>query len=274
MKVFIDAGHGGFDSGAVNGNRREKDDTLRLSVRIGEILSSRGVSVNFSRTTDDSLANNTNDDLNTRCKKSNDWGADYFISIHRNSASVTANGAENWVHSKATVSTVNFGQHILNAVIDATGYKNRGLKKGYVGNPNADYAVNRLTNATSCLLELGFISNDNDNRIFDEKFEPLAQAIANALCDIGKINKDNNPQPQLNNKKILLLPSTATQWRVYPLNVDPVVGNECGLLYPSKFGGLQYEILDTPQPNVATIQTRDYGKVNIWIAQDTGAIVK
>lgn len=273
MKVFIDAGHGGFDSGAVKGNRREKYDTLRLSIRIGEILRSRGVSVNFTRTTDDSLANNTNDDLNARCKKANDWDADYFISIHRNSAGETATGAENWIHSKATPATVNFGQHILNAVIDATGYRNRGLKKGYLGNPNVDFAVNRLTNMTSCLLELGFISNDDDNRIFDEKFEAMAEAIANALCDIGGINK-NNSQPQPNNKKILVLPSTATQWRVYPLNVAPVVGNECGLLYPSKFGGLEYEILDTPQPNVATIQTRDYGKVNIWIASDTGAVVK
>lgn len=274
MKVFIDAGHGGFDSGAVNKNRREKDDTLRLSLKIGEFLNNRGIDVNYTRTNDASLANNTNDDLNARCIKANEWGADYFISIHRNSAGVGANGAENWIHSKSNPHTINFGQHILNAVIDATGYRNRGLKKGYIGNSNVDFAVNRLTNMTSCLLELGFISNDDDNRIFDEKFEQMARAIADALCDVGGVNKGEQPQPQPSNKKILVLPSTAKQWRVYKPGVAPVVGNECGLLYPSKFGGLEYEILDTPQPNVATIQTRDYGKVNIWIAPDTGALIK
>lgn len=75
-------------------------------------------------------------------------------------------------------------------------------------------------------------------------------------------------------KKKLYLPKTASSWRVYPLDKDPVVGNECGYLYPSKFGGLTYEILATPQTDVVTIQTRDYGKVNIYVAKSTGAVIK
>lgn len=75
-------------------------------------------------------------------------------------------------------------------------------------------------------------------------------------------------------KKSVYLPKTATSWRVYKTNVAPVVGNECGYLYPSKFGGLTYEILATPQTDVVTIQTRDYGKVNIYVAKSTGAVIK
>lgn len=75
-------------------------------------------------------------------------------------------------------------------------------------------------------------------------------------------------------KKTVTLPASASRWRVYPTNKAPVVGNECGYLYPSKFGGLTYEILATPQTDVATIQTRDYGKVNIYVAKSTGAIIK
>lgn len=75
-------------------------------------------------------------------------------------------------------------------------------------------------------------------------------------------------------KKKLYLPASATSWRVYKTNVAPVVGNECGYLYPSKFGGLTYEILATPQTDVVTIQTRDYGKVNIYVAASTGAVIK
>lgn len=75
-------------------------------------------------------------------------------------------------------------------------------------------------------------------------------------------------------KKTVTLPASASSWRVYPTNKAPVVGNECGYLYPSKFGGLTYEILATPQTNVVTIQTRDYGKVNIYVEKSTGAIIK
>lgn len=75
-------------------------------------------------------------------------------------------------------------------------------------------------------------------------------------------------------KKTVTLPSSASSWRVYPTNKAPVIGNECGYLYPSKFGGLTYDILATPQTDVVTIQTRDYGKVNIYVAKSTGAIIK
>lgn len=75
-------------------------------------------------------------------------------------------------------------------------------------------------------------------------------------------------------KKTVTLPESASSWRVYPTNKAPVIGNECGYLYPSKFGGLTYDILATPQTDVVTIKTRDYGKVNIYVAKSTGAIIK
>ncbi len=75
-------------------------------------------------------------------------------------------------------------------------------------------------------------------------------------------------------KKTVTLPASASRWRVYPTSKAPVIGNECGYLYPSKFGGLTYDILATPQTDVVTIQTRDYGRVNIYVAKSTGAIIK
>lgn len=81
----------------------------------------------------------------------------------------------------------------------------------------------------------------------------------------------SKPSPK---KKTVTLPSSASSWRVYPTNKAPVIGNECGYLYPSKFGGLTYDIIATPQADVVTIQTRDYGKVNIYVAKSTGAIIK
>lgn len=76
------------------------------------------------------------------------------------------------------------------------------------------------------------------------------------------------------NKQILVLPSSAFSWRVYPLDKEPVKGNECGYLKPHKFGGLEYEILGYTSKNVVIIKTRDFGKVQIYIAKSTGAIIK
>ena len=58
------------------------------------------------------------------------------------------------------------------------------------------------------------------------------------------------------------------------LDKAPVVGNECGYLLPSKFGGLEYKIQGWSQDDVAIIETRDFGQVQIYVAPDTGAIIK
>ncbi len=50
--VMLDAGHGGSDPGAVYNGRQEKDDTLRLTLAVGEILQNNGIDVEYTRTTD------------------------------------------------------------------------------------------------------------------------------------------------------------------------------------------------------------------------------
>ncbi len=75
-------------------------------------------------------------------------------------------------------------------------------------------------------------------------------------------------------RQIVTLPASAASWRVYKTNVAPVVGNECGKLNPALFGGLTYEILASPMPHVVTIQTRDFGRVNIYVGTETGAIIR
>lgn len=75
-------------------------------------------------------------------------------------------------------------------------------------------------------------------------------------------------------KEQLILPKSAKTWNIYPLNKKPVKGNEIAKLLPSKFGGLTYDILDYSMKDVAIIETRDYGKVQIYVAPSTGAIIK
>lgn len=176
-KIFIDPGHGSGDPGAVNGSRKEKDDVLRLSKLIEEELSRQDVEVKLSRSDDVNVPN-----LTSRIKTSNSWGADYFLSIHRNSAGAGATGNEIWVISSATNATVGKAKLIIDAICSIDGLSNRGVKKGAVG--YKDYAVNRDTNMPSALLELGFISNGGDNAAFDKHIGDYAKTIAKLLCEV------------------------------------------------------------------------------------------
>lgn len=69
--------------------------------------------------------------------------------------------------------------------------------------------------------------------------------------------------------KYLNLNANIDTWRVYAMDVVPVKGNECSFIKPSKFGGLSYTILGYTMENVAIIETRDFGQVQIYIGHDT-----
>jgi len=180
MKVFLDAGHGGGDSGAVNGARYEKNDVLALTLKIDEKLKSRGIDVKLAR------SNDTFVELYNRTNDANNWGANLYLSIHRNSASASANGVETWIVSNALNDTVEFATK-LNDDIAKYFKKNRGVKKGYIGNPSADFHINRETNMLSALLEIGFISSGEDNNSFDTHIEDIANSITSSVCSYFNI---------------------------------------------------------------------------------------
>ena len=175
-KIYLDPGHGGSDPGAVNGNRTEADDVLKMALAVGKLLEAQGVQVKYSRTSD------TSKKLAVRTSESNSWGADYYLSIHRNSASASATGNEIWVIRTATEKTAAKAKTILDAVCEADGLRDRGVKYGAPNYNN--FAVNRDTNCASALLEMGFISNGSDNAALDKNFDKVATAIAKALCSV------------------------------------------------------------------------------------------
>lgn len=58
VRVIVDAGHGGVDSGAVNGNILEKDFTLQAAEYIFNRLNQLGIPAKMTRTEDVSLPKN------------------------------------------------------------------------------------------------------------------------------------------------------------------------------------------------------------------------
>ena len=167
-KIYIGVGHGSGDSGAVNGKRRECDDNLRLALKVRDYFKGQPVDVKFSRLGDSGL------DIGGRCVEANRWGADYFISLHRDSFP-GASGVTAWVYSKANEYTRAKAQVIVDNVSKAMGVQNRGVKFGAVY--YKDFGVNYMTNMHSCLLEVGFISSAKDNNAFDTRLDDIAKAI-------------------------------------------------------------------------------------------------
>ncbi|MDU2490722.1 MAG: N-acetylmuramoyl-L-alanine amidase [Clostridium celatum] len=186
-KWLIDPGHGGVDSGASYKGRRECDDVLRLSLRVGELLKNNNESVHYTRSTDTTIS------LNERSNKENNGDFDYFISIHRNAYKPElAKGSE--IHVYANCSVAEQLGNKVNSELVKNGFINRGIKV-------SNFHVLRETKCPAILVEVGFIDNTSDNFIFDSKFEQIAQSIVKGcLLQIGKvINFSTN---NLNNDEV------------------------------------------------------------------------
>ena len=167
--VVIDAGHGGSDFGAAYQGRQEKDDTLRLALAVGEILERNGVNVIYTRTDD------IYETPLRKAQEANAAGADYLVSIHRNSSPYPNQytGIESLVFNRYGAAA-RMAQNI-NRRLTAVGYANQGV------NERTNLAILRRTNMPAVLVEVGFINTDRDNVRFDSRFEETAQAIADGI---------------------------------------------------------------------------------------------
>lgn len=174
--VMIDAGHGGSDPGAVYNGRQEKDDTLKIAMAVGDILSQNGVDVRYTR---------MDDRYETPFQKAmegNQAGADYFLSIHRNASDIPGqyNGIQTLVY-RNDGERRELAQNI-NQELTKLGFRDAGI----VERPNL--VVLKRTQMPAALVEVGFIDSDADNRILDQQFEGVARAIANGV--LQTINPD------------------------------------------------------------------------------------
>lgn len=168
-RIMIDAGHGGFDNGASYEGRLEKNDNLNLALALGDELSRRGYDVVYTRISD------TYDSPSRKAAIGNESGADYFISLHRNSAP-EANmygGVQTLVYDKSGVK-YDLARNI-NSELAKLGFKEINVEE------RPGLAVLARTEMPAVLVETGFINNDYDNYLFDYNFEAIADAIANAV---------------------------------------------------------------------------------------------
>lgn len=167
--IVIDAGHGGFDNGAMYQGRKEKDDNLRLALAVGNILEKRGYDVMYTRTEDEYQS------PYEKAQIANEAGADYFISFHRNSGENdnTYNGAQTLIYDRSS-RALPLAESIQRELVKR-GFADLGIEE------RTGLVVLRRTEMPAVLIEAGFINHDKDNRIFDEDFYGVANAIADGI---------------------------------------------------------------------------------------------
>lgn len=167
--IVLDAGHGGSDFGATYLGRMEKDDNLRLTMAVSDILQKAGQNVIYTRTGD------VYETPSQKAQEANAANADYFVSIHRNSSPYDNQytGIESLVYDK--YGTAAKMAENINRQLEKIGFVNHGV------NERPNLAVLRQTNMPAVLVEVGFINTDRDNMLFDSRFQEIAQAIADGI---------------------------------------------------------------------------------------------
>ena len=215
--IVIDAGHGGHDTGAIGGGKREKDLVLQIAKRVERRLKKMGYRVYMTRRTDRFL------ELRQRTRIADRKNADIFVSIHANSVpkrkrnvahgvetyflqksrdaksqriaarenAAVLKGAKDSLSKKIIIDSVLNGPKIIESnklaldvqsrIIANLRARYRGVKDG--GVRPAPFWVLVGASRPSILVEVGYISNPRERkRLFTPDYqERIAKGIAEGI---------------------------------------------------------------------------------------------
>jgi len=218
-KVVIDAGHGGNDPGAIGRTGlREKDVNLDVAKRLALLLKSQGVDVLMTRSTDKFIP------LKTRSHIANNSKADLFVSIHSNAnharslngfevyyvasslndskraisaaknASLNLDGASfasqsvnlkailwDMIYTYDRAESIQLARDICKSVGSSMDIRINGVK-------DARYEVLRGARMPAVLIEIGFVSNLNEERKLRNGFyrQKMAEGIMVGISDYAQ----------------------------------------------------------------------------------------
>lgn len=177
-KVFLSAGHGGADAGAVANGLYEKTVNLNTLLACKSELERHGVTVVCSRTKDE------NDPVSEETKEANASGADLAVSFHANAGGGDGFEAFYFDHSPKGKKLATLCEKYVRNI----GQNSRGVKGG-----NHLHFI-RKTAMTAVLVESFFLDNTKDKCIGDTVAEHAAFGVAYAkaiLEYLGITYKEN-----------------------------------------------------------------------------------
>lgn len=179
IKIVIDPGHNpqGINAGAEGFGYREQDLVYEVAQRLATLLRENGnFDVRLTRTTPTQVLGTSNaTSLQERVRIANSWPADYFISIHANaSVNPEANGSEVYTYSDSGPAH-ELAISIQQALVEEMDMKDLGVKT------NPSLYVLRRTTMPAVLVELGFITNEQDVQKLANDPDGFARALYNGI---------------------------------------------------------------------------------------------
>lgn len=185
-KIVIDPGHGGNDAGAIGPTGvMEKNVTLKVALELKKLLEAEGAQVILTRENDRTVSEkgakaSDIEELGARCEVANKNSADIFISIHADSFTrPEARGTTGYYYSKSTSGR---GQKLADCIrrnlVEQLGTPSRGTQP-------CNFYVVKHTDMPATLIELGFISNKDEEKLLDSKegVQKAAQGILDGIED-------------------------------------------------------------------------------------------
>lgn len=174
-RIFISAGHGAGDSGAVAGGTTEAQEMILLRDQILPELRSRGLQV-FS-VPDDQTLRQTISWINARASK-----GDIALEIHADAFDNPGTRGASVFYIAANADRKSHAELLLLALLRRVPQiTSRGAK------PDTATGVGRLgfcrdVNITSMLMEIGFLTNPQDRALIQTRRRDIALGIADGLA--------------------------------------------------------------------------------------------
>jgi len=195
FKIYVDPGHGAGDTGAVYNGVEEHATNVIVGNEVARLLRSWGATVKVRDVSQAKFKDKAGCLL--IAEDSKDWGADIFLSIHCNDLTYEdedgilqydAHGTETFVQRGSASSSYeeDLAERVNNAVMDAIGTSNRGVKE-------CNYNVFNNQTAWCVLTELAALSNSGDAKLLksSSNLDRISRNIANAIDNFVYANFRN-----------------------------------------------------------------------------------
>jgi len=186
LRVVVDAGHGGHDTGAVGrAGVEERAVNLDTARRVYQKLIEMGVNACMTRTDESSVRPWTpgnreeqREDLLSRCSVANEIMADLFVSIHANATTGNPRerrGTETYYRKD---DSLEFARVMQREVAAQTGLPDGGV----IRHPKSIIVIS-YTDMPAVLVEVAYLSHPSDEALLatDEFRERAAQGIVNGV---------------------------------------------------------------------------------------------
>lgn len=196
-KIAIDAGHGLKTRGKRCMKSLDKNETREwvLNDRVADALDAYLKSAGHTTLRVDDPTGEKDVSLSERCKKANEWGADYYLAAHHNAGinGGSGGGTVMYKYNGTGGKTKEAQEAIYKHAIERGGLKGNRSD----GTKDANFQVLRETNMPAGLIECGFMDSSTDIKyILDPAWsKKIALGIAEGICEAfgGTVKETSTP---------------------------------------------------------------------------------